>query len=78
MAQSRTRTVIAKLVPSEARELAEAISALTCHCEEPKATWQSQRIRQGERNSAWPGQQPLAMFPRPRRERIKVRVKRAA
>ena len=27
-----------------------------CHCEEPKATKQSQYIRGGEENKAWPGQ----------------------
>ena len=27
-----------------------------CHCEEPKATKQSQYIRGGEEKNAWPGQ----------------------
>jgi hypothetical protein len=27
-----------------------------CHCEEPKATKQSQGIRGGEEENAWPGQ----------------------
>ena len=37
-----------------------------------------QEFAEGKRNGAWPGQRCLTIFPRPRRERIKVRVKGAA
>jgi hypothetical protein len=36
--------------------------SLQCHCEEPKATKQSQRIPGGEEKNTWPGQNSLPHF----------------
>jgi hypothetical protein len=35
-------------------------TTLPCHCEEPKATKQSQAIRGGEHKGAWPGHEAIA------------------
>ena len=49
------------------------------HCEERMSAKQSRiKISGGEENVAWPGHKMPYHIPRPRREGIKVRVKRAA